>query len=307
MSYEHTSTDDPAAPQRGTGKPTNRIKEEIVEGKTDWLLLWRQISEVHEEGHERKEINRNGGDVWAEQARKFDSQVRDKWSRPDSSRQFIISRLVENPGSTLLDIGAGTGAWACLLSPYVKQLTALDPSSAMISVMRENILGQGIDNIEILQGRWPHTRTDKHDFSLCSHAMYGEHDFRGFITGMMDVTRKTCFMLIRVPIMSSLMGELSMRIWGHPYDSVNFPIAYNALLQMEIYPNVLMEDRGLWKSWTSESLEEALAKVKGRFGIKHRHEHDDFIADMLSRHLKRENGKYIWPRGVRSALVYWDV
>ncbi len=282
------------------------MEDKVVE-TTDWLQLWKRVSSVHADGHARKESDRKGQDVWVERARKFDSLVKEKWSRPDSSRTFIISRLKEHPGSTLLDIGAGTGAWACLLSGYVNHVTALEPSSAMVSVMRENIAEQGIDNIEIVQGKWPYTKTEEHDFSLCSHAMYGEPDFREFITRMMDVTRRTCFLLIRVPVMNSLMGELAMRIWGHPYDSANFQLAYNALLQMDIHANVLMEDTGLWKPWKSESLEDAVAKVKDRFGISDTHEHDTFITDMLSGHLIQENGQYVWPRGVRSALVYWDV
>lgn len=278
-----------------------------MEKITDWLLLWRQISEFHSDGHERRNTEENGTDVWVERAKRFDSLVKEKWSSPDSSRRYIISRLKENPDSTLLDIGAGTGAWSCLLSRYVKELTALEPSSAMVSVMQENITEQGIENIRIIQDRWPQARADKHDFSLCSHAMYGEPDFREFISRMMEVTRKTCFLLMRVPITGGLMGELSMEIWGHPYDSANFQIGYNALLDMDIYPNVLMEDTGLWKPWKSDSIEDAMEKVKRRFGIEDTHEHDEFITEVLSRHLRPENGKYVWPKGVRSALVYWNV
>ncbi len=278
-----------------------------MEKTVDWILLWRQIVEEHARGHKKREADNNGSDDWAERARKFDSGVKQRWSKPDSSRTFITARLLEHPGSTLLDIGAGTGAWACLLAPHVKQLTALEPSSAMISVLQENIDEKGIGNIGIVQGEWPRSRTEKHDFSLCSHAMYGEPDFLEFIERMVDVTKKTCFLLLRVPMTSGLMGELAMRIWGHPHDSPNFQVAYNALLQMDIHPNVLMEDTGLWRPWTNESIEEAVGDVKRRFGLDGVSEHDEIIAELLACHLTREDGKLVWPRGVRSALVYWDV
>jgi len=274
---------------------------------TDWLLLWRQIVEEHAKRREQQETDKNESDDWTERARNFDSGVKERWNKPDSSRSFVISRLREHPGSTLLDIGAGTGAWACLLAPYVKQLTALDPSPAMISVLQENIAEKGIKNINIIQGQWPQATTEKHDFSLCSHAMYGEPDFKEFIERMVDVTRKTCFLLLRVPTPSGLMAELSMRIWGHPHDSPNFHVAYNALLQMSICPNVLMEDTGLWRPWTNDSLEDAVADVKRRFCIEGVRNHDEFIAEKLSHHLTLEDGKYVWPKGVRSALVYWGV
>lgn len=98
-----------------------------------------------------------------------------------------------------------------------------------------------------------------------------------------------------------------MRVWGHPYDSPNFQVAYNVLLQMGIYPNVLMENGGLWTPWKNASIEEALAEVKHRLGLGPSGEHDEFMIDLLRRRLILEDGQYVWPRSVRSALIYWDV
>ena len=146
-----------------------------------------------------------------------------------------------------------------------------------------------------------------YDFSLCSHAMYGFADFKTFIDRMVEVTKKTCFLLMRVPTSDGVMAEAAMRVWGQPYDSANFQIAYNALLQMGIYANVLMENTGLWKPWRSASIEEALADVKRKLGLVGDTVHDDYLRQLLERRLSYENGEYVWPRGVRSALVYWDV
>ena len=98
-----------------------------------------------------------------------------------------------------------------------------------------------------------------------------------------------------------------MRIWGQPYDSPNFQIAYNVLLQIGIFPHVLIEDSELWEPWTNDSLEEALDDVKRRFGLPEVSEHDDFLQNLLQRRLKQADGRVVWPRGVRSALVFWDV
>ena len=103
------------------------------------------------------------------------------------------------------------------------------------------------------------------------------------------------------------MAEAATRIWGHPYDSPNFQVAYNVLLQMGIFPNVLMENTGLWKPWVSASLEDALSEMKRRFGLGPVGEYDDFLMELLRRRLTFEAGQYVWPRSVRSALVYWNV
>ena len=63
------------------------------------------------------------------------------------------------------------------------------------------------------------------------------------------------------------MAQAAMLVWGHPYDSPNFQIAYQILLEMGIFPNVIMENEHLWKQWRNNSLEEALAELKGRLGL----------------------------------------
>ncbi len=47
--------------------------------------------------------------------------------------------------------------------------------------------------------------------------------------------------------------------------------------------------------------------VKRRLGLDGPSEHDGFLADLVKRRLSYEDGQYVWPRGVRSALVWWTV
>jgi hypothetical protein len=177
----------------------------------------------------------------------------------------------------------------------------------MIEVMREKLAAQGHTNVETVQGAWPDVLVEPHDFSLCSHAMYGYPDLPAFVRRMVASTRCTCFLVLRAPSLDCVLAEAARHIWGQPHDSPNFTIAYNVLLQMGIYPNVLMENTGLWDSRSSESLEQALSAVKRRFGLDGMTEHDDFLADLLRRRLTYQDGQYVWPREVRSALVYWTV
>ncbi len=276
-----------------------------MEKPTDWLLLWKQI--IEETGKSREKEGAQRKDVWKDKAKWFNDNVKKRWNKPDSSRAFIIEKLKRNPGATLLDIGAGTGAWACVLAPHAGRVVAVEPSEAMASFMRKNVQEMGLKNVEVIQESWPEAQTGACDFSLCSHAMYGYPDFRRFIVRMEEVTKKTCFLLLRAPVRDGIMAEAAMRVWGQPHDSPNFHIAINALIQMGIFPNIIMEDTGLWEPWTNESIEEALADVKRKLGMVDEKTHDGFLCDLLSRRLVFEQGKYVWPRGVRSALVYWDV
>jgi 2-polyprenyl-3-methyl-5-hydroxy-6-metoxy-1,4-benzoquinol methylase len=276
-----------------------------MEKVTDWNSLWRELVEIKALSRKEKPGAEPQADAWADRAIEFKKGVKRRWARPDSSRDFILSQL--DADSTVLDIGAGTGAWSVLLSRYAKHITAVEPSSSMIKVMRESLAAENITNVSIVQASWPDVSVKPHDFSLCSHAMYGCADLAAFVRQMAACTRCMCFLLLRAPALDGVRAEAARHIWGQPLDSPNFTIAYNILIQAGIYANVLMENTGFWKSRTSSSLSEALRNMKRYLGLNESSEHDEYLMKLLSRRLARKGGKYIWPPEVRSALVYWRV
>jgi len=123
---------------------------------------------------------------------------------------------------------------------------------------------------------------------------------------MAECTRNLCFLLLRAAALNGVRAEAARHIWGQPLDSPNFTIAYNVLLQSGIYANVLMENTGLWKPRTSSTLEEALSGMKRYLGLSESTEHEEYLMELLRRRLKFQDGKYIWPPDIRSALVYWQ-
>jgi hypothetical protein len=176
----------------------------------------------------------------------------------------------------------------------------------MLSVMRENLVTENAANVSIVQGGWPDVDVAPHDFSLCSHAMYGYPDLAAFILGMEKHTRHTCFLLLRAPDRDCIQAEAAKHLWEHPYDSPNFTIAYNILIQMGIYANVLMENTGYWKPRVSPNLDSALERLKREMCLFGTDEHDRFLYDLLNRRLSLRDGVYVWPKEVCSALVYWE-
>jgi SAM-dependent methyltransferase len=274
-----------------------------MEKITDWNALWQELVDIKAGRRDSASSEEQDNDAWCKKAKDFKEGVKRRWKRPDSSRDFILSKM--HPDATFLDIGAGTGAWTGLLAPHVRRVTAVEPSPSMIRVMRESLVEQGFAKVDLVQGAWPDVAVDVHDFSLCSHAMYGYPDLPLFIRRMAACTRDTCFLLLRAPSLDGVRCEAARHIWKQPMDSPNFTIAYNILLQMGIYAHVQMENTGLWKSRTSDSLEEALHSMKRFLGLNAIGKHDDYLLELLQRRLTLKNGRYIWPPEVRSALVYW--
>ena len=281
-----------------------------MEKITDWNALWKKLVELRaidrkkrRESFDEKNLQ-NPQDPWCGRAQRFHKGVRERWRQKDSSRDFILSRI--DADSTVLDIGAGTGAWSILMGRHVRWITAVDPSESMISVMRENLAAENTANVSIIQGEWPDVDVEPHDFSLCSHAMYGCPDFAAFVHGMEKHTRRTCFLLLRAPDNDCIQIEAARHIWGLPFDSTNFVIAYNILIQMGIYANVLIENTGYWKPRVSSDIDTALGRLKREIYLAGMDEHDRFLTDLLRRRLSLQDGVYVWPREVCSALVYWE-
>ena len=282
-----------------------------MQSGTDWLALWRDLAQAHEAFWEKrsaqkaKETSRLETDNWADRAKAFDAMVRRRWARPDSSRDCILETLKRHPGASVLDIGAGTGAWALLMARHARKITALDPSPAMRRILAENIRRESLSNITILDGGWPEAKVEMHDFSLASHSMYGQSDFETFVRRMQDVTRHTCFLLMRVSLADSVMAKAAMLVWGQPHDSPNFQVAYNALLQMGIYPNVLLEPPNHREPRRHDSFDEALAETLDRFGLTPEDRRAPKLEKLLREHLTPQDDGVLWPAGTRSAIIFW--
>jgi SAM-dependent methyltransferase len=210
------------------------------------------------------------------------------------------------PGSTVLDIGAGTGGWSIPLAGRAARVTAVDSSASMIAVLRQNIARAAVVNVDIVPGSWPDVHVETHDYSLAAHSVYGCADLPRFVERMVALTRHTCFLVLHLPVAGSVMAEAATHLWGHPLDSPNFTVAYNVLLQMGLAPNVLVRRQPSGPR-TSATLDEALARMKRHFGLTATDEFDAYLVGLLARRLEHRDGCYLWPPGTRSALVYWSV
>lgn len=264
----------------------------------DWIELWNGLASSfwrHVSGD-----GSDGSDRWSERARRFDASVKRRQGEPDPLREFVLARLT--PESTVLDVGAGTGSWTLPAARVVREVTAVEPSPSMLEVLKENLASEGLTNVRLVQGRWEQVEIAPHDFVLCSHAMYTSPDLIGFVRKMEGVARQECFLVMRVPAHDGVLGELSRAIRGHPYDSPNFVVGYNALLSAGIYPSVLMESTH--RPWTNLILEGAFDRAKRHLRLPD-DAHDALIRETLARRLAYLDGLYYWPDGMRSALLWW--
>ena len=107
-----------------------------------------------------------------------------------------------------------------------------------------------------------------------------------------------------IPV-DGVMVDLSRKIYGNANDSPNFIIGYNALYAAGIYANVLLEEGTF--HWTSPDFESAVDMAKRHLYLGDTTEYNALIRETLKSRLSLKDGSYIWPDGMRSALVWWDI
>ncbi len=272
----------------------------------DWKQLWADLSHLQEGAFARQRQNPKD-DFWKDRAKHFDKMVNKRWQTPDASRDYLLRQLKKHPGSTLLDIGAGTGKWALFAAPHAKTVTAMEPSIPMQELLEANVKESTLSNIDIHPGRWPEDEVAPHDFVLASHSMYGEADLEGFVRKMNQTATHACLMVARAPYANSVMARAARMVLGQPYDSPNFQVTLNVLHSMDIFPHVIMEAEVVWQAWKHPSIEGALADVKNRLNIQDATHWDRELTRLLETELTQEGDDYVWPPGNRAALLHWEV
>ena len=117
-----------------------------------------------------------------------------------------------SPGATLLDIGAGTGAFAIPLSRKTSRTIAIDPSEYQLQILSEKARQEGLINIVTINREWKDvlpseinavgvsdvdisrehaskSHNSAVDYSLAAYSLFDE-DIEHFLTKMIDVTKR---------------------------------------------------------------------------------------------------------------------
>ncbi len=136
-----------------------------------WEGVWQSVSE-------RSPLKKRNCRSDEEQIKKWDLMakwfsLRTQGKEAEKRRGKIIEMLkgegALRPGIKVLDIGAGPGNWTIPLSQTAAQVTAIEPSSEMVNILKKRINNESIKNINIIQERWE-------EFSVEKNGLKGQYD-----------------------------------------------------------------------------------------------------------------------------------
>ncbi len=245
----------------------------------------------------------NNADYWGKRAKAYRDSLHQRADEDPFLRHVLAGVTAE---STVLDVGAGTGRHTLALSPHVKRVVAVEPSVAMLGLMRNDIAVQGLANIDTVASGWLEADVEPADAVLCSHVLYPIADPVPFIRKLEAAAKQRVYVYLRVDPLPTDMGLWS-EFYGVPLQlqPVHLDLL-NLLDQMGIGADVDVVQHRF--SWTFADVDEAVEQIRNSLCLRDDDERATakLRALLEARLVRWENGRLGPDIGSsRSAIISW--
>ena len=122
--------------------------------------------------------------------------IRTQWFGESFHLEAMLAAL--DPNWIVGDLGAGTGTMAALLAPHVKQVIAVEPSTAMLRAAKNRIKTLEMENVTLLLGRLEDLPSEVQslDMALVSLVLHHVENVPGALGDIFRVLKPGGFLLI---------------------------------------------------------------------------------------------------------------
>jgi len=275
----------------------------------DYVQRWRDLVVARREQHDAAcaAQGRTTDDYWARRAASFRKFVQEAHDHEDPFIECILSRL--RPEDTVLDVGAGTGRHTTALARQAARVTALDPSPAMLEYLREDVVSQGLDNVDVIEGSWPDVADDvpQVDVIISSHVLYPIEDIEGFLRAFDLQTRRYCFL----HLMTGQPWFDQLELWEAVHREARRPQptyidAVNVLHQLSCMANVAISWVDMPRSF--DDLDDAFERFAETVAVGEDAARAERLRAALRERLtKAADGRVAFPnRRYPVATVWWE-
>ena len=109
------------------------------------------------------------GTYWDSRADRYAASM--KLTNTDRDPFLRRLRRVTHASSTAIDVGAGTGRFALALAAGVGHVTAVDPSTAMLTILQRDARQLGATNLTTVISTWEQARTAQVDVAFSAFVL----------------------------------------------------------------------------------------------------------------------------------------
>ncbi len=198
---------------------------------------WRELVET-----EHAQSDKKRGDIPPPQDhwRPFAQQFRADPRRTDDP---LVNRLLQEvePHHAVMDVGAGGGRLALPLATRCAKVVAVEPSSSMCQVLREQASESGIENVTLVEARWEEAQVEAVDIVLCAHVVYVVAGIETFVRKLeANAREKVLMVLFQAPPQSQTYPLWQMVHGEERIPLPSLPQFREVLSQLSIEANVEM-------------------------------------------------------------------
>jgi SAM-dependent methyltransferase len=200
---------------------------------------WRRL--VAGRLDEMERLRPGGGAVgaafWDSRAERFAASVNTGRTEGDPFLRRL--RRVMGPSSTAIDVGAGTGRFALALAAGVGHVTAIDPSKAMLSILRREAREKGVQNLITILGTWDEADVEVADVAFSSFVLPLVQDARSFLKKLDESARGHVFLYLGAYSGDAVLDPLWRHFHGAPRaPGASYLDAVAVLRELGIEPKV---------------------------------------------------------------------
>ena len=275
----------------------------------DPIDRWRQIVVARREQHDAAcaQQGRTTDDYWSRRAEGYSKFAERSAAGGDPFLECVLRYL--RPEDTVLDVGAGTGRHALSLARHARQVTALDPSPAMLRFLKEGAASRGLSNVEVIEGAWPDAvdRAPPADIVLSAHVLYPIEDIVPFLRALDGHARRYCFLYLMV--LQPWFDQIGLweAVHGQPRRPQPTHIdVVNVLHQLGCYANV--EVASAETPHMFDSIEDAIDRFAESLAVRDDPERLGKLRKALEERLESlpDGGLALPQRRYPQATVWWE-
>jgi SAM-dependent methyltransferase len=201
-----------------------------------------------------------------------------------------ILRSLARPGETWLDVGAGGGRLTLPLALATKEVIAVEPSDGMLAVLREGMAEHGIENVRIVQERWPCEPLPQADVGLIANVGNDIEDIGPFLDALEAASRRFCVAVNWLTSPRTVADGLWEPVYGEPRarlpalpEFMTLLVARGSLFELRLAsrPPISFEGR-----------DDAHRFIRRQLWLREGSERDQLLGRLLQERLTERDGRF---------------